>query len=305
VIHHIVDLLGIPKRDCIYDIVGLMDLRLCVDVGAGLGGTVARMRIAGGPGNRVVAFEPFQQNHEFIHERTAGLDNITLISKAVGSSVGWAEFVVPSVVQSTERGWESYAGYSSVGYLARRQGATRLLGQIAKRIVGKVLNRPAHPMLTVEATTIDAEFEAAGDEIDFMKIDVQGGEHDVLIGSAAMLKRGLINVMYIEWSGDSDMIEMLNSYGYHIYDSTYMAFPKTDHIEPFEQIGFRFQNKFDLSTGRIGYELVLVDRDASPSEAMSAVRNAGLGGIQTDLIAVLGKKLPQFMTAVGRYSDIT
>jgi FkbM family methyltransferase len=56
-------------------------------------------------------------------------------------------------------------------------------------------------MLLVETTSIDTEF-SVGEPIDFMKIDVQGGETRVLLGADGMLRTRRINLLYIEWSGD-------------------------------------------------------------------------------------------------------
>lgn len=302
-IHHIVEVIRSPKRDCIYDIIGFMDLGLCVDIGAGLGGTTFNIRDAGGSGTRVVSFEPFPGNHHFIREHIARTDNITLIEKAVGGSRGNVEFVVPFTVQGTEEGWEKFPGYSSVGYVDGRPNLSRTLRTLAKRLTARGSKSLPQQKIAVEMTTIDAEFQTVGESIDFMKIDVQSGEYDVLIGSSEMLRRGMINVMYIEWGGDPKIVQLLNSNGYRIYDSTYMAFPKIDDVRPFEAIGFQFQNKKNLSTGRLGYQLVLADTKVPPSDAVAAVRKAGLGGIQTDLIVVREAYLPRFLTALKRYSD--
>jgi FkbM family methyltransferase len=58
-------------------------------------------------------------------------------------------------------------------------------------IANRALKRPLPKKLTVETTSIDTEF--LGEEIDFMKIDVQGGESDVLLGSNMMLRTQRIN----------------------------------------------------------------------------------------------------------------
>ena len=117
-IHKITKLVGRPRRDCIYDIIGYLDLDLCVDVGAAAGDVTRRLRHLGGRHTRVVAFEPFPGNHGFFYDSIRELQDVELVKKAVTDRIGRASFTVPSVVQGTEQGWEKRAGYSSVGFLS-------------------------------------------------------------------------------------------------------------------------------------------------------------------------------------------
>ena len=136
-----------------------------------------------------------------------------------------------------------------------------------------------------------------------MKIDVQGRESNVLLGSNMMLRNQRINILHIEWSGDPQVIRALATNEYRIYDSTYIAGPKTSDIKPFEQIGFQFVEEVDLSTGKVGYELLLMNKDVSPTEAIRRVRKRGLGWIQTDLIAVSKGFLGRFLEAAKQYNE--
>ena len=255
-----------------------------------------RIRRAGGARTRVVAFEPFPGNHEFFYQSTMRLDNVTLIKKAVSDRVGVAEFTVPSVVQGTEPRWEKYAGYSSVGFLSPEvddahpsipsaEGAPR---------------PPPQQKLIVETTSIDTEF-SLGEPIDFMKIDVQGGETRVLLGADGMLRTRRINILYIEWSGDPGVVRALGHHGYRIYDSTYMAIPRIHDVKPFEKMGFEFIDEAKVSTGKVAYHLRLTSKELSPSDAIDMVRKGNLGYIQTDLIAVSENALGRFLEAAERY----
>lgn len=297
-IRKITELVETPSRDCIYDILGYLDPGLCVDVGAAAGEVTRRMRMAGGPSTRVIAFEPYPGNHEFFNRSTSALDNIELIKKAVTDRVGRATFTVPGIVQGTEQGWEEHAGYSSVGFLSSTRG-------VGQRILDKISGRPRPQTLTVATTSIDTEL--AGKKIDFMKIDVQGGEADVLHGSDTMLRTRRIDILYIEWSGDPRVVRSLAGHNYQIYDSTYVVGHKTAaregaDVHQLEQIGFTILDELKLSTGKVAYELVLTRADVSPGEAMTRVKEAGLSWIQTDLIAVSDEALSRFQEAVRQYS---
>jgi len=296
-IHKITELIEAPKRDCIYDILGYLAPRLCVDVGAAAGDVTRRMRLTGGRSTRVVAFEPYPGNHQFFDRTTRGLANIELIKKAVTDRVGQATFTVPRIVQGIELGWEERAGYSSVGYVSSDWPG--------RRIFARMSGKPQAPTMTVDTTTIDAEF--AGTKIDFMKIDVQGSEADVLEGSAGMLQASLIDILYLEWSGDPRVVRLLAGHDYRLYDSTYVVGHKTaarEHadIQQFTAIGFQILDELKLSTGQVAYELILAREDLSPDEAMTRVKQAGLSWIQTDLIAVSAEASARFQEAVRRYS---
>jgi FkbM family methyltransferase len=275
-----------PKRNYIYDVLCHLNLGLCVDVGAAAGLVTKKLCSVGGPHTRVVAFEPFPGNHQYFHQSIKDLNNkISLIEKAVSDDVGMASFVVPSVVQGTETDWGKYVGYSSVGFLSNAPG-----------VVSK-----AEQYLKVKTTTIDIEFP--NEEIDFMKVDVQGGEAKVLRGAGTMLQENRIHVLYIEWSGEAEIVEILANYGYEIYDSNYVVGPKVHDPQPFQEIGFQIIGEGHLSTGEISYEMILVDDSVSPACAISEVRKRGLGWIQTDLIVISPNIKEQFLKATKRLSE--
>lgn len=310
-IRKITGIIDQPKRDCIYDVLCYLNLDLCVDVGAAAGHITRKLCNVGGANTNVVAFEPFPGNHRYFKQSTENLNNkITLIKKAVSDSVGVAEFIVPSVVQGNEPGWNEFAGYSSVGHLSpvadiNERGfilnSRKYLKSMKRSIINNIFKRDRREMIKVETTTIDTEFK--NKEIDFMKIDVQGAEEKVLLGALNMLQSNRIHMMYIEWSGEQKVVELLANNGYQIYDSTYIAGPKIHDFQPFEEIGFQYIDEVNLSTGNIAYEMTLTDDNVTPDEAISEVRNRGIGWIQTDLIAISHKVLEQFLMATKQYSE--
>ena len=262
-----------------------------------------RIRRAGNEMTKVVAFEPFPGNHPFFLETTSDLTNIQLVKKAVSNVVGTASFVVDSTVRGTEPGWETLRGYSSVGYLlssAPPRGAlTEWLRRTIQSLVKNCLIRlriSSSTLLRVETTTIDHVFPT--EEIDFMKIDVQGAELQVLLGASKLLSKNNIGLLYIEWSGDTQVIDLLTKHEYRVFDSNYVGCPRDDDIRLFEEIGFRVIGRANLSTGRNAYHMVLPGKGGAVTDVLRMVKERRLGWVQTDLIAVSRKMVDAFTRAV-------
>lgn len=297
----ITEIIGQPQRDCIYDILRYLDLGLCLDIGAAAGHVTRTLCHVGGGKTKVVAFEPFPDNHQYFYKTIEGLDNdVRLVKKAVSDSAGTSRFIVGSVVQGTEPDWQKYSGYSSVGFLSPAYGARYLKSKI-QSIFSAVFKRPGTRILDVKTTTIDMEFP--NEVINFIKMDVQGAEEKVLQGASTALEENRINVLYIEWSGEQGVTDILVNHGYQIYDSTYVVGPKTYDTQPFEDIGFRDISRINLSTGKTAYEMILADDNVSPAEAIREVKNRGLGWIQTDLIAINSNVKEQFLEATRKYIE--
>jgi FkbM family methyltransferase len=292
-IHKITGIIDKPVRDFIYQVIRYMPLGLCVDVGAAAGFLTRRIRLAGDNNTQVVAFEPFPGNHGFFLQSTHDLDNVKLIKKAVSDQVGITEFIVPSVVKGNEPGWEKFTGYSSLGYLAPSGD------KVIETSKSGIPTKTEEQRLKVETTSIDYEF--AGKVIDFMKIDVQGSEAKVLAGAQSLLRRNSIKCFYLEWSGEHEIIRILEEYNYRIYDSLYVVGPTNPQIHLFEEIGFEFVEELKLSIGKVAYDLRLVSDKVSSQEAIDTVRREQLGWIQTDLIAISSDSEALFLDAVGKY----
>jgi len=310
-IRKITEIIDQPKRDLIYDILYHLNLDLCVDIGAAAGDITRKLCLVGGANTRIVAFEPFQGNHEYFYQSTKNLNNnISLIKKAVSDSIGTVEFIVPSVVLGTEPGWEKFVGYSSVGSLASVSKVNspgsppknqKSLKSRIRGIFSAPPKRPRPLIFNIKTTTVDIEFP--NEEIDFMKIDVQGAESKVLFGARTILQENRIHILYIEWAGDQEVMKILADSGYQIYDSTYIIIPKIHDPQPFEKIGFHYVEDVKLSTGNTAYEMILTNDNVSPDEAIREVKKSGLGYIQTDLIAISQNISEQFMLATKQFSE--
>lgn len=138
-----------------------------VDVGANIGEWTLQMADAVGPGGRVVAVEPIPRMAEAI-EKSALANNMTQVSVhalALADAEGQAEF-------SVERG---------------NTGGSRL-----GRAAGAV------DTITVPVATLDALLaRLAIGRVDFIKVDVEGFELEVLRGARATLARDAPG-MYLE-----------------------------------------------------------------------------------------------------------
>ena len=153
-------------------------LENAIDGGAGAGHTAKQMlpHLDG----MVFAFEPFPGNHRFFE----GCDpRIVLIRKALADANGSMPFRVGSVVSAdSEWGRKGMEGYSSVGML---------------------VEEPQPDDLTVEAVRGD-EAIPTGTRIDFVKLDLQGGELDALKGMTGLLPE--IPLLWVEYEGQPGLL---------------------------------------------------------------------------------------------------
>ena len=126
-----------------------------VDVGAQLGYFSLSAARAVGPSGRVIAVEPMAVNRDRLHRNVElnGFTNIEVVAEAAGERVGTERFASRSARHQT-----SWGGFAESGDV-------------------EVHTRP-----------LDAILAGLGvDGIAFLKIDVEGGEPDVLAGAKALL----------------------------------------------------------------------------------------------------------------------
>jgi FkbM family methyltransferase len=139
---------------------------LVVDVGAAAG-VVTKKMLSFSPHLRCLAIEPFNGNHPYL-EKNCGNDlRVKIIKAALSDSNGVKKFKVGATVTGEENGWENYIGYSSGGKL------------VCDESVGGVID--------VDVARLD---DIAEQIPFFIKIDVQGGELEVLKGAEKLLLKG-------------------------------------------------------------------------------------------------------------------
>lgn len=127
-----------------------------VDVGAQLGYFSLSAAVAVGPSGKVIAVEPMPVNQARIRENLAlnGFTNVTLVEVAAAGEAGTARFATRSSNHQT-----SWGGLSSDGDV-------------------EVTTRPLDDVLADQGVT----------KVDFLKIDVEGGEPDVIEGAQKLLE---------------------------------------------------------------------------------------------------------------------
>lgn len=176
-----------------------------MDVGAHVGQTAQRYRTLF-PSAQIHCFEPFPQSFAALRAALAGDSGVQVHSVALGSSPGAAVLHVnrSSATNSLLASDTRAASYWGTGLL------------------------DTDATLEVPVTTIDRFCaERSLDHVDILKLDVQGGEYDVLKGAGALLAAQHVDLVYMEmitaptYVGQHDLHEYLRlfrSHGYALFD---------------------------------------------------------------------------------------
>lgn len=182
-------------------------VRVVMDVGANNGDTVQQYLTAY-PGASVYAFEPFPEVYRQLVERFAHDPRVRACQSAVTDDAGTRRFYVNDV---------SYG--NSLFPLHPASKWAELSGAASSA-------RPAQT-IDVRAITLDEFCAAEGlDEVDLLKMDIQGGEALALEGAARLLGQRAVRVVYLEvlfaplYDGQAyfcDVTRLLNRHGYHLF----------------------------------------------------------------------------------------
>jgi len=144
---------------------------IILDVGAHIGDTVKLYRNYF-PGYKIFCFEPFSESCDYLKKRFINDSNIKIVETALGSKDETKTLYV--------------SNFSNLNSLQRPN--ERAWGFADKKSVD------------VETTTLDQFcYENDIKQIDILKLDVQGSELDVLLGSKTILAKGNISLVYVEW----------------------------------------------------------------------------------------------------------
>jgi FkbM family methyltransferase len=148
--------------------------RAAVDIGAHAGSYTVRLaRIA----PKVFAFEPDAELADLLQRATG--DNVVVSSQAVSDTAGVKTFRVPVA-----------EGHASV-----------TLGSLAPVDAGATIDRQ------VQTTTLDA---LAGEDIGFVKVDVEGHEAEVLAGGRQLLRQR--RPVFLLEANDADDVARLTTF---------------------------------------------------------------------------------------------
>ncbi len=131
----------------------------CIDCGA-YRGTVLDVIVQKAPKGQHIGFEPLPEQAACLERHFRWFRNVTVIPKAVSDKVG----------KTTFHHNVSQPAYSGI----RRRGYDHA--------------DPVVSLITVSMTRIDDEV-AADRNISFIKLDIEGGEYDALVGASQTLRR--------------------------------------------------------------------------------------------------------------------
>jgi len=263
-----------------------------VDGGAGWGGTSQSLAEATQKDGRVHAFEPFPGNHRFFSNADP---RIQLHRVALSDNVGRMAFYVSGTV-GEEDAWATrgFVGYSSLGHLVSpRVKWVRAIKRVIARLRGQRQREPV--VLQVDTTRLDSVVGEA--HLDFVKLDLQGGEPAAIRGMGALLQR--TDMLWIEFTGQEGLIPMLLEHGFLLFDTNYMC-PAggRGQLEHFDLRPFK---EIVLSTSR---PALLATRARDTADFLAWFHDAKKAGaiMQTDLLAINPAFLPSFLLMLQEIS---
>jgi FkbM family methyltransferase len=249
------------------------DPGIIVDAGAAAGHMTNLALKYAKPGSRAISFEPFPGNWPIV-EKTLADRQATLVKAALGDKEGTVDFFVSGTAKADGK-WAGFEGYSSVGHIVNAPSA---------KTNGRTIRVPV--------TTVDAHVD---ERVVFMKIDVQGGELEVLNGSKRTFERG-IDSLYIEFGGELDILDFLFDRDYVVYDHRYLVIPTRAKPDPKV---WRIEGEQTLSTGQLAYHAwpVVTPGDPDAYCEMLTRETKRIGAVFTDIVAVRKDLNAQFSEA--------
>lgn len=247
----------------IYSMLKELKPDLCVDVGASNGQTTLYM-LNNHPSARIVAIEPWPANIGLFKKNLDGRLNVTLHEAACTTEAGRVKFYCSTEVSSA---------YSSLGY-----------------IVKEGMKRDPVRQIEVDAVRLDS---IVNERIGFLKIDVQGGEYEVLCGADKIIRGPGIDIILVEYNNDARLLNLLADLDYVIFDLEYLLYFEN---EDFLNNHMQKPRAAHLTTGAKAWSGFLkggVPRDfVGWSNFIASQR-----GVQTDLLAIQRKYLSRAMLA--------
>jgi hypothetical protein len=148
--------------------------------------------------------------------------------------------------------------------------------------------------IDVECTTLDEEIPDR--KINFLKMDVQGAEPLVLNGAKQALERG-IEMMFVEFSFQPNLLKILQSYQYVCFDTGYTFISGATTTELLD-VGFRNLKTVTRSTGSTAFKAIF-QGDYAQLQSPEFKKELKIRSFQTDLICVSLDYLEKFFYIVS------
>ena len=182
---------------------------IILDVGAHVGDTTELYRKYFS-GSKIFCIEPYSESCDYLKRRFINDSNINVVETALGIK----DETKPLYVSN----------FSNLNSLQRPN--ERAWGFADKKSID------------VETTTLD-QFCHKNDieHIDILKLDVQGSELDVLMGSKTLLGKGNISILYVEWQVVP------------LYENHHKYYKIAEFLSGFE---YEFFNLYNINESRSG-----------------------------------------------------
>lgn len=167
-----------------------------VEVGGHVGFISLWFEYLAGANGRVFVFEPGSNNLPYIKKNISESKCITLIEKAVGSSVGKVSFYEDSLTGQNNSLVKDFSGYK----------VNANFSHVSSEIEEK----------SVPLTMLDTEFQ--GTRVDFVKIDIEGGEFGAMQGASRMLAESQPAFMVEIQANEEELFELFWKNEYELID---------------------------------------------------------------------------------------
>jgi FkbM family methyltransferase len=169
-----------------------------VDIG-GFKGNWTNEIISSLPKSKVSIFEPNIENFDYLKQIFSNNQNIEIINKGVGDSCREQKY-----------------------FNLKSSDGVREMSGFVKR---EIYNNYEFDEIDIEIVNLDSLLLSTMD-IDFMKIDVEGYEYNVISGMKEMLKKSKVKFIQFEYGGTyldanfklNDIISLFDEFGYKVYD---------------------------------------------------------------------------------------
>lgn len=265
------------RPHAVYSLLSHIEPGLMLDVGAAAG-VFTKIMLSRSPESRVMAFEPFPGNFAYFEKNVGQDPRVALNKAAVSDDMGMVSFFVSSVVRGTEPGWESYAGYSSLGHIVEEN------------------SQNVSSSIKVPSVRLD---EIISEHVRFCKIDVQGGEARVLRGADEVIRKWGVDVFYVEFGGEESILEYLEGHGYVFFDNAYLLV--ATRSAPSEE-QWIIEKSVALSTGKEAYEAWprCAPRSFGDYCTWLKEQKKQIGNVQTDMVCVHRSFIPEFLEASSK-----
>jgi len=250
-------------------------LSLAIDGGAGFGEISKQVASYLDVNGKILSVEPFPGNWRFLEDLSRYDKRIIHYPYALSNNNKDRYFYNPRTVKSDSTwGKRGLTGYSSIGRLLSEQESSNIN-------INNIKNNEIF-FSKIKCITIDKimhENNYSG--IDFVKLDLQGGEYDALLGASKHINH--TNIVWFETINDLRPLFLFSKLGFTLFDTLYVFPEKSENIPYFtDYFEVIYKTISSLDTKRIKAKRNFIWNDIK-SEWVQIQKKFGM--IQTDFIA--------------------